>query len=105
MCQYVVDEFVPRFGSDTDVMPLGAAGTAAMLANASAEFKAKGMDWSSYYHQTGGVRFPEKAVNSWNTNDHGVNNAEGALRWPAVTYRMSGNESDAAQMAYVLGML
>jgi len=64
---------------------------------------AKGMDWRSYYHRTGGVQFPEKAVNRWNTNDHGVNNAEGAMRWPAVTYRMTGNESDAAQMAFALG--
>jgi hypothetical protein len=76
-----------------------------MLFNASAQFKAKGMDWSGYYHQTGGVKFPEKAVNNWNTNDHGVNNAEGAVRWPAVTYRMTGAKSDAADLALVLNML
>ena len=109
------------------------------------------------------MKFPEKAVNSWNTNDHGVNNAEGAVRWPvntlahtvharvlsttranathahahlfnhlsahpetapapgmrsvltppppclthrpAVTYRMTGNKSVAADLALVLRML
>ena len=34
-----------------------------------------------------------------------VSSAEGALRWPAVTYRMTGNESDAAQMTFALDML
>jgi hypothetical protein len=76
-----------------------------MLLNASTLFAKKGMDWEGYYHQTGGVKFPEGSVNGWNTNDHGVNNAEGALRWPAVTYRMTGNQSDADQMAFALNML
>ena len=76
-----------------------------MLLNASAMFMQKGMDWNGYYHQTGEVKFPEKAVNVWNTNDHGVNNAEGALRWPPVTYRLTGNESDAEQLGFVLSML
>eukprot|EP01052_Picozoa_sp_SAG31_P013351 SAG31_NODE_801_length_12013_cov_23.812070_12_plen_143_part_00 len=44
-------------------------------------------------------------VPNWNTNDHGVNNAEGALRWPAVTYRMTGRSEDAAQMPFALSML
>ena len=50
-----MDKFVPTYGGDGDVMPLGGAGTAAMLHNASAQFKAKGMDWDAYYHQTGGA--------------------------------------------------
>ena len=37
--------------------------------------------------------------------DHGVNNAEGAVRWPAVTYRMTGRNEDADQMDFMLGML
>jgi hypothetical protein len=38
------------------------------------------MDWLSYYHRNGTVKFPLLDVHAWNTNDHGVNNAEGALR-------------------------
>jgi hypothetical protein len=71
ICQYVIDNLVPRFGDDADVMPMGSAATTAMLMNASALFAAKGMDWEGYYHQTGGIKFPEKPVNNWNTNDHG----------------------------------
>ena len=63
------------------------------------------MDWESYYHQTGNIKFPEADVHSWNTNDHGVNNAEGALRWPPVTYRMTKNASDRDEMDFALGML
>ena len=58
-----------------------------------------------YYHQTGKITFPEGSVPGWNTNDHGVNNAEGAMRWPAVSYRLSGNASDRAEMDFMLGML
>jgi hypothetical protein len=34
------------------------------------------MDWGAYYHRRGGVKFPLGSVPDWNTNDHGVNNAE-----------------------------
>ena len=34
-----------------------------------------------------------------------LNNAEGAVRWPAVTYRMTGRQEDAEQMDFMLGML
>ena len=101
LCQYVVDRLVPAFGDDPDVMPLGAGATAAMLLNASAEFRRRGMDWRSYYHRSGPVKFPLQPVNTWNTNDHGVNNAEGAVRYPAVTYRLTGDAADAAELAYV----
>ena len=53
ICQYVVDNFVSKYGSDKTVMPMGGQATAAMLHNASAQFKLKGMDWHGYYHQTG----------------------------------------------------
>ena len=106
---YVIDELVPQFGSDRAVMPLGADGTTEMLLNASVLFRQKGMAWGDYYHQTGahGVpKFPEGPVRGWNTNDHGVNNAEGALRYPAVTYRLTNNMSFGAQeMHFVLGQL
>jgi hypothetical protein len=45
ICQYVIDNLVPKFGTDAEVMPMGAAATTAMLLNASALFAAKGMDW------------------------------------------------------------
>ena len=63
------------------------------------------MDWPGYYHQTGSITFPEGSVPGWNTNDHGVNNAEGAMRWPAVAYRLSHNESDRQNQDFMLGML
>ena len=62
-------------------------------------FAQKGMNWLSYYHRNGSIKFPFADVHGWNTNDHGVNNAEGAVRWPAVTYRMTGRQEDAEQMA------
>jgi len=34
-------------------------------------------DWLSYYNQNGSNKFPVGPVAGWNTNDHGVNNAEG----------------------------
>ena len=30
----------------------------------------------------------------WNIYDHGVNNAEGALRWPGVVYRLNGSRAE-----------
>eukprot|EP01047_Picozoa_sp_COSAG01_P037503 COSAG01_NODE_2985_length_6752_cov_133.017736_1_plen_73_part_00 len=39
ICQYVIDSYVPAHG---DKMPLGAAGTTAMLLNASTLFANKG---------------------------------------------------------------
>merc|ERR1719261_862453 len=84
---------------------MGRRGTRDMLMNASALFRQKGMDWASYYHQTAAKKFPEKDVQGWNTIDHGVNNAEGALNWPAVAYRMTGNVSEALQLNQVFSML
>jgi hypothetical protein len=55
--------------------------------------------------QVGPLQFPEGSVPGWNTHDHGVNNAEGAMRWPAVTWRMTGNPDDAAQQEVLLRML
>jgi hypothetical protein len=42
-------------------------------------------------------------VAGWNTNDHGVNNAEGAMKWPAVQWRMTGSDDDRAQQDFMLG--
>eukprot|EP00041_Stephanoeca_diplocostata_P033227 m.1093373 g.1093373 ORF g.1093373 m.1093373 type:complete len:968 (+) comp24297_c0_seq3:111-3014(+) len=102
---YIVDELVPVFGTDPAVMPLGVQGTRGLLLNASALFQAKGMNWHDYYHRTGSVQFPTGPVQNWNTNDHGVNNAEGALRYPAVAYRMENNASYKHEMDFVLAML
>jgi hypothetical protein len=100
ICQYVVDYYVPKYGTDAAVMPLGSDGTTAMLLNASALFANKGMNWLGYYHRNSTLKFPFADVHGWNTHDHGVNNAEGAVRWPAVTYRMTGATQDADQMDY-----
>ena len=106
VCLYVVDTLVPRFGDDPAVMPLGAKGTTALLLNASRLFETKGMDWAAYYSRTGKIKFPLGSVPNWNTNDHGVNNAEGALAWPAMAYRLHGNASEGhAAMALVLRMI
>ena len=105
VCLYVIDILVPAFGSDDDVMPLGPAGTTALLMNASALFQAKGMNWDAYYSRTGSIKFPLGPVTGWNTNDHGVNNAEGALAWPAMAYRLSGSAEDASKMNLALSMI
>ena len=106
VCLYAVTTLVPRWGDDAGVMPLGADGTRDKLLNASRLFEAKGMDWEGYYKRTGGVKFPLGSVDGWNTNDHGVNNAEGALAWPAMHYRLWGDVDDAKdKMALVLRML
>ena len=106
IAQFLIDEYIPKYGSDTSVFPLGSNRTETMLLRSSIMFQQKGMNWSSYYHQEGTVRFPEGPVQGWNTNDHGVNNAEGALRWPTTAYRMSGGDvSLRGEMKYALDML
>ena len=69
-------------GAPTSITTLTPAAVSQLLMNASALFEAKGMDWFAYYSRTGPIKFPFGSVKNWNTNDHGVNNAEGALRWP-----------------------
>lgn len=67
VCLYVIDRLVPLYGADAAVMPLGAAGTTELLMNASRAFRAKGMDWGTYYNRTGPVKFPFGPVSGWNT--------------------------------------
>jgi len=105
ICQHVEDVYVTKYGKDADVMPLGEEGTRDMLQSSSALFRQKGMDWSGYYHQTSAKKFPETSIAAWNTIDHGVNNAEGALNWPSVAYRMTGNASEAQELNTVFGMI
>ena len=106
VCLYVIDHMVPLFGNQPDVMPLGGAGTTAMLMNASRLFRSKGMDWFAYYNRSGPVKFPSASVPNWNTNDHGVNNAEGALAWPAMDHRLGGPSAHANDsMSLVMHML
>ena len=89
VCLYVVDHYVAEFGADRAVMPLGTRRTAEMLMDAARRFRAKGMDWLAYYNRTGPVKFPTRgSVSGWNTHDHGVNNGEGALAWPAIDQRL-----------------
>ena len=103
---YVVDHYVPLYGGNRKVMPLGGAGTMALLLNASYLFREKGMDWFGYYNRSGPIKFPNGSVPNWNTNDHGVNNAEGAIAWPAMDLRLGGKGANAhASMDLVLHML
>ena len=105
VCLYVVDHYVAEFGADRAVMPLGGRRTAEMLMDAARRFRAKGMDWLAYYNRTGPVKFPTRgSVSGWNTHDHGVNNAEGALAWPAIDQRLGAADAPA-KMALVLHML
>ena len=99
LCQALVDDWLPRFGDDPAVAPLGASATAALLLNASALFRTKALDWRGYYAETAAQPFPHGAVDAWNYVDHGVNNAEGALRWPAVAFRESGQSADRDALA------
>lgn len=105
ICQHVEDLYLAEYGADTSIMPLGKEGTREVLRNASSLFMQKGMDWAGYYHQTAEQKFPEVDVQAWNVYDHGVNNAEGALNWPAVAYRMSADPADAQELNTVLEMI
>jgi hypothetical protein len=67
VCLYVIDVFVPLFGDEESVMPLGKQGTTELLLNASRLFRSKGMDWQAYYARTGPVKFPSGSVGNWNT--------------------------------------
>ena len=106
VAMYVIDHLVPAFGGDADVMPLGGQATSALLLDSARLFRSKGMDWLAYYNRTGPVKFPLGSVGGWNTNDHGVNNAEGALAWPAMDHRLGGPAAHGhASMALALHML
>ena len=93
------------------MVPLGTTRTAKLLIDAAHRIAALGMDWRAYYTQKPNARtahkgFPEGAVPRWNVYDHGVNNAEGALRWPNALYRINGSKADGeAALALVLRML
>lgn len=112
LVEYCVDSLLPEFGDDASVVPLGRQKTTEVLVGAAHRFASLGMDWRRYYNgtapspRTGGKLFPAGAVPDWNLFDHGVNNAEGALRWPATLYRLNGSRADGlAAMRLVLGRL
>jgi hypothetical protein len=107
-----VDRLLPEFGDDPSVVPLGRAKTEQQLVTAAQNMGKYGFDHYRYYHQlsptarTGNKSFPNGAVSSWNVYDHGVNNAEGAMRWPSALYRLNHSRAEGeAAMATVLGML
>jgi hypothetical protein len=55
-----------------------------------------GFDYGAYYGEKPNPRSANKSVPHgsmavWNVYDHGVNNAEGALRWPSEVYRLNGS--------------
>jgi hypothetical protein len=108
----VVDRLLPEFGEDPSVVPLGPNATKQTLVRAAQDMGKFGFDHYRYYHQlpptarTGNKSFPNGAVDNWNVYDHGVNNAEGAMRWPSALYRLNHSLSDGkAAMATVLEML
>eukprot|EP01052_Picozoa_sp_SAG31_P013350 SAG31_NODE_801_length_12013_cov_23.812070_11_plen_112_part_00 len=68
LCQYVVDHYVPKYGNKASVMPLGGTGTTGLLLESAALFANKGMDWLSYYHRNGSIKFP-MAVPSFSTGN------------------------------------
>ena len=106
VCLYAIDRLVPTWGDDAGVMPLGADATRRMLMEAARLFRDKGMDWRAYYTRTGPVKFPSGSVAGWNVNDHGVNNAEGAMAWPAMDARLGGEGAGGRDaMRLVLSML
>jgi hypothetical protein len=108
----VVDRLLPEFGEDPTVVPLGPNATKQTLVRAAQDMGKFGFDHYRYYHQltpttrTGNKSFPNGAVDNWNVYDHGVNNAEGAMRWPSALYRLNHSLSNGrAAMATVLKML
>ena len=112
LVECVLDRLLPGFGDDPDVVPLGRDRTAALLIDAANRISQLGMDWNAYYqrltptNRTSNRLFPDGAVPIWNVYDHGVNNAEGALRWPAAMYRVNGSKAAGeAALAMVLEML
>lgn len=56
-----------------------------------------GFDYAAYYGaappnpRSANKSLPHGSVPIWNVYDHGVNNAEGGLRWPAELYRLNGS--------------
>lgn len=99
LLEYALDRTLPEFGADPDVAPLGAANTTAILLSAAHHMGRVGFDWAAYYGgkanpRTANKTFPNGSVQIWNVYDHGVNNAEGALRWPATLYRLNASMKD-----------
>ena len=109
---YAVDRLLPEFGGDLHVVPLGAEQTESTLVTAAQNIGKWGMDWHRYYHQqpptgrTGNRTFPRGAVPDWNVYDHGVNNAEGAMRWPSALYRLNHSLAEGEEaMNFLLQQL
>merc|ERR1712166_1383850 len=100
---------VPEFENDPEVFPLGAAQTTKLLIESADLMGKLGMDWHRYYNEmaptnrTGNKTFPHGSVPIWNVYDHGVNNAEGAFRWPSALYRL--NHSKAGGLAEMKNLI
>ena len=93
---YALDRLLLEHGDDPAVVPLGRNKTAAALLDAAHRMGRVGFDYAAYYGGTPNPRsanksLPNGSVAVWNVYDHGVNNAEGALRWPAELYRLNGS--------------
>jgi len=97
---YALDRILPEFGGDPEVTPLGLQNTTSILLSAAHRMAGLGMDYAAYYSghpnpRSANKSVPNGSVPLWNVYDHGVNNAEGALRWPGELYRLAGSMSEA----------
>ena len=93
---YALDRILTEFGSDPVVAPLGKERTATILLDAARRMGQLGFDYAAYYAEKPNARsmnksVPHGSVPVWNVYDHGVNNAEGGLRWPGELYRLNGS--------------
>lgn len=93
---YALDILLKEFGHDPAVVPFGLANTTAALLDGAHRMGRVGFDYGAYYGEKPNSRsanksVPHGSVAVWNVYDHGVNNAEGALRWPSEVYRLNGS--------------
>ncbi len=93
---YALDVLLKEFGHDPEVVPFGLANTTATLLDGAHRMGRVGFDYAAYYGEKPNPRSANKSVPNgsvpiWNVYDHGVNNAEGALRWPSEVYRLNGS--------------
>ena len=108
---YVLDILLPEFGDDPSVVPHGLANTTAQLLAGAHRQGRVGFDYAAYYGgepnpRSANKTVPNGSVPIWNVYDHGVNNAEGALRWPSEVYRLNGSlAAGRAAMALLTGKL
>ena len=93
--QWTIDELVPLYGNNPEVMPLGPAKTVEMLHNSSDIWRLEGFAWATYYGETARgtdgrkgtepLNFPKGPVNGWNVFDHGKTLDDISSDWQNVS--------------------